>query len=147
VYDTPEQISLDSRTSTSRPSRVAFGKHFLDDALRPAGEPQRLTPEFDGWMDAAVADQCGFLWVPEFFESRLYRFNTTTGDFTFSECQSFDCYGHSVTFGVDAFGWNPRAIYMPRPYAGGLAVEVLTGVRCGKYSRTWNSEPVALITP
>jgi hypothetical protein len=132
-------FSLDSRTLYVATIQEQLWAIPLDDDLNTAGPPVEVSPGFDGWMDAVVVDECGYLWVPEYFSATLYRFNPATGD--------QECYTHGVTFGVDAGGWNHRALYMPRPYAGGEAVEVEVGIRAGKYARTYLGVPQQVPPP
>jgi hypothetical protein len=133
-------FSLDSSTMYIATIRSGLWQVSVDENLDPIGEPE-LIGRFGGWLDAVVVDECGFLWVPDYDASALHRINPTTAEDNISVCDNSDCYTHGVTFGADAAGWNHRAIYLPRPYAGGEAVEVEVGVRVGSYARTFRGVP------
>jgi hypothetical protein len=134
-------FSLDSSTMYVATISSGLWSVAVDEDLTPIGQPVRIANSFNGWMDAVVVDECGYLWVPVYDDATLHRINPTTGDDNVSQCSSRECYTHGVTFGVDAAGWNHRALYMPRPYAGGEAVEIEVGIRDGKYARTFRGVP------
>jgi SMP-30/Gluconolactonase/LRE-like region len=134
-------FSLDSRTMYVGTIQNQLWAVPVDDDLTPSGPPRVIAAGFNGWMDAVAVDECGYLWVPNYNASSLVRVNPQTETFTTSFCGSQPCYGHGATFGLDDFGWDHRALYLPRPYAGGEAVEVHVGVRDGKYARTFRGVP------
>jgi hypothetical protein len=136
-------FSLDSRTMYVGTISNGLWAVPLDDELNRSGPPTRIF-DLEAWMDAVVVDECGWVWIPDYFQSTLHRFNPATGEDTFSVCGAQPCYPHGITFGVDAAGWNNRAIYAPRPYAPGEAVEIEVGVREGKYARTFRGVPQAV---
>ena len=83
-----------------------------------------------GWHDGVGVDACGYLYVPDYWDSRLFRINPTTGvSNIFMDWTSVPGgYGHGAVFGNGVGGWSEYNLYVPLPYSNNLVKEVVIGV-------------------
>ncbi|MCO4770574.1 MAG: hypothetical protein KDA24_11140 [Deltaproteobacteria bacterium] len=83
-----------------------------------------------GWHDGVGVDACGYLYVPDYWDSKLFRINPTTGvsNVFMDWSPTFGAYGHGAVFGNGIGGWSEYNLYVPLPYNGNLVKEVVIGV-------------------
>ena len=114
----------------------------LDAALDPTDEPYVFARLPGDWMDTVAVDACGYLWVPEYWTSGLYRISPD-GEVSDSMVEQIEpSYGHGAVWGRGVGGWRPDALYMPQPYNNYKVREVVIGIPDGARTRTWNGQPV-----
>jgi len=112
---------------------LATGSVFqipLDEDLEPIGDPELLGDGMgDGWLDAVAVDACGRLYIPDSRSFVLYRVEPTGEVEPWVDWSRDDGnYGHDAVFGSGIGGWLEDALYMPTPYSGNLAQELVIGV-------------------
>ncbi|MEZ4242015.1 MAG: hypothetical protein R3F59_38855 [Myxococcota bacterium] len=105
----------------------------LDADLEPAGPPEVFATGVGtgGYHDALGVDLCGYLYVPDYNTSAVYRVHPTSGQVQLLfDAVGFlnDAYGHGLEWGSGVGGWLDQAIYLPRPYANNKVTEVVIGV-------------------
>lgn len=117
----------------------------LDDNLDPIGQPYVFTSGVGSgsYHDGLGIDICGYLYVPDYSTSALYRIDPTTGSVQtlLQESGLFSsAYGHGLQWGTGEHGWDDHALYLPQPYNGNTVMEVVIGVP----SRFWNGVGINL---
>ena len=135
-------LSLDSRTLYV--GTVGDGTLLavpLDEDLRPSGPAEVFANLGGAWMDAVGVDACGYLWVPDYYSSSLYRISPE-GEVQSMVVAARNTYGHGVVWGRGHGGWRQDAIYLPQPYNNNTVREVIIGVPDGRHVRTWNGVQV-----
>jgi len=107
----------------------------LDKDLNPTGDPQVFSDTVgnggaggNGWHDGVGVDACGYLYVPDFWGSHLYRISPD-GEAEIYVDWSADSnqYGHGAVFGEGVGGWREDAIYLPMPYGDRMVKELVVG--------------------
>lgn len=104
----------------------------LDETYTPTGEVRELA---DGvgtgaYHDGLGIDICGYLYVPDYSTSALYRISPSgqqVQNIHNSGVFGAD-YGHGLEWGNGVGGWRTDAIYLPLPYGGNKVLEVVIGV-------------------
>lgn len=82
------------------------------------------------WVDGIALDECGNVYVAEYWDRRLYRIGPEGGSAeVLVEWEEEESYGHDVVWGSGVGGWKDTALYLPRPYGGNTVAEVELGVR------------------
>jgi hypothetical protein len=107
----------------------------LDDEFRMDGEPEPFAFDVgNGWHDGVAVDNCGWIYMPDFRTSRLYRLSPAgETELYFSWSNDSSHYGHGVVWGSGIGGWRADALYLPMPYNNNTVQEIVTGT----FSRTW----------
>ena len=102
----------------------------IDANFNPIGTPAPFATNVGGgWHDAVAVDACGFLYVPDFWEDRLFRITPSGTVSVFADWSSIaGGYGHGGVFGNGIGGWSDMDLYVPLPYNGNLVKEVEVGV-------------------
>ncbi len=104
------------------------------------GEPEPFAVGVgNGWHDGVAVDNCGWVYIPDFRTSQLFRIGPD-GDAELYHSWADDStqYGHGVVWGSGIGGWREDALYLPMPYNGNSVQEIVTGT----YSRTWEGEVI-----
>jgi hypothetical protein len=103
----------------------------LDETYTPTGPVRQFT---DGvgtgdYHDGMGIDLCGYLYVPDYSTSALYRISPSgqVQKIHDSGVLARD-YGHGVEWGNGIGGWRAVALYLPLPYGGNSVLEVVIGV-------------------
>jgi hypothetical protein len=112
----------------------------LDASLLATGTPQLLVDGVgDGWHDGVAVDACGYMYVPDFWSSILFRVDPQGNFIVFHSWVADDnAYGHGAVFGNGIGGWREDAIYLPMPYDDDQVQEIVVGVP----SRSWSGSVV-----
>jgi hypothetical protein len=87
-----------------------------------------------GYHDAIGVDVCGYLYVPDYDTSNLYRVSPS-GQVQLLLDSGFlrSDYGHGLEWGLGVGGFRDDAIYLPQPYDAHRVLELVIGVP----SRDW----------
>lgn len=119
----------------------------LDARRRPAGPPETFATGVGhgGYHDAIGIDVCGYLYVPDYDTSNLYRVSPSgqvqilldTGGFLRQD------YGHGLEWGLGLGGFADDALYLPQPYDGNRVLELVVGVP----SREWTGGHAVNLPP
>ena len=104
----------------------------VDAALNPAG-PVTVFASGVGtgaYHDAIGVDVCGFLYVPDYSTSALFKVSPSGDVERYLEADGFvrSPYGHGVEWGNGIGAWRADAIYVPQPYSGNEVMEIVVGV-------------------
>ena len=132
-YDSPHSISFSLDYSKLYIGTVGSGAFYsmdLDLYLEPLGAPTVFAYVGGGWHDAVVVDACGYIYVPDYWSTSMYRINPTTAQVTVFADWNYNSslYGHGGIWGTGVGGWLRDAIYVPMPYGGDLVREIQVGV-------------------
>jgi WD40 repeat protein len=103
----------------------------LDEGHEVKGRPELFATVGDQEKklhDALGVDECGNLYVAEFYANNLYRISPT-GDSSLFWDYSETSYGHGLEWGSGLGGWRQDALYVPQPYDGNRVTEIVIGVR------------------
>jgi len=110
----------------------------LDSSYTPVSEPEVFVSGVGsgGYHDAIGVDICGYLYVPDYTSSTLWRITPNA-----SIVQAFEVspglvssdYPHGITWGNGVSTWREDALYLPMPYRGNKVRELVIGVP----SRDW----------
>ena len=102
----------------------------LDGNYDPVGGAVPWVNVGGGWQDAVAVDICGYVYIPEYWSSTLWRINPTTAAVTaFANWTSNSSYyGHGGIWGTGQGGWLEDALYVPMPYGGNQVREIYVGV-------------------
>ena len=114
----------------------------LDANLDPVGGPIPWVNVGGGWHDAIAVDICGYVYVPDYWSTTLWRIDPTTGVVSvFADWNANPSwYGHDAIWGTGTGGWMEDALYVPMPYGGNQVREIHVGVP----SRYWAGTAVNL---
>jgi hypothetical protein len=131
--DSPHSIGFNLDYSKLYIGTVGSGAFYvqdLDAGLNPVGAPTVFTWVGGGWHDAVAVDICGYIYVPDYWNTGLYRVDPTTGvSILYADWSSNSSYyGHGAIWGTGIGGWRDDALYVPMPYGGYQVREVLIGV-------------------
>lgn len=114
--------------------------------LRPTGLPETFATGVGrgGYHDAIAVDVCGYLYVPDYDTSNLYRVSPS-GQVQVLLDSGFlrQDYGHGVEWGLGVGGFAHDAIYLPQPYDGNRVLELVIGVP----SREWTGGTAIHLPP
>ena len=105
----------------------------LDANLDAVGDPIVLASGLSSYLDGLRVDACGYLYVPCYSNSSLYRISPFGDVETFVNWPSLQEYGHGAIFGTGVGGWSHTSLFLPVPYGGNTVKELGVGVP----SRTW----------
>lgn len=103
----------------------------LDENLDPISEPRIFTSGVGAgdYHDGLGIDICGYLYVPDYSYSALYRISPS------GQVQNIHNsgpllrdYGHGLEWGNGVGGWRDDAIYLPLPYGNNKVLEIVIGV-------------------
>ena len=105
-------------------------KMELDENLDPVGGPLPWVNVGGGWQDAIAVDICGYVYVPDYWSTTLWRIHPTTGVVSvYADWNNNSSwYGHGAIWGTGSGGWRHDAVYVPMPYGGDQVREVVIGV-------------------
>ena len=83
----------------------------------------------EGWHDGVEVDICGYVYIPDYWTSRLYRIHPDGTPEVFVDW-SWDTnqYAHGALFGNGVGGFREDALYVPMPYNGNTVKEIVVGV-------------------
>jgi hypothetical protein len=85
------------------------------------------------WTDGIGVDECGNVYIPEYFSQGLWRIPEEGGQgeriVNWWDYGGEEAYGHAIAWGSGIDGWNEYSVYLPQPYGGNAVVEVELGVR------------------
>jgi len=98
----------------------------------PTGLPAQVAQVPEAWHDTVEVDACGNLYVGSVFESAIYRV-FTDGAVELLIDWDFNSYGHGLSWGDAAGGWDEQAIYIAHPYVGSRVTELHLGVPGAKW--------------
>lgn len=98
----------------------------------PTGTPEQVARVPEGWHDTIEVDACGNLYVGSVFESAIYRV-FTDGAVELLIDWDFNSYGHGLSWGDAAGGWDEQAIYIAHSYVGSRVTELHLGVPGAKW--------------
>jgi hypothetical protein len=98
----------------------------------------------DGWHDAVAVDACGYVYVPDFWTSGLYRIHPDGTPQLYWQPQSSSGYAHGLTWGTGEHGWREDALYAPQPYNNNTVIEIVTGVPPRDWAGTVINAPAGL---
>jgi hypothetical protein len=98
----------------------------------PSGIPEQVARVPEAWHDTVEVDACGNLYVGSVFESAIYRV-FTDGTVELLIDWDFNSYGHGLSWGDPAGGWDEQAIYITHPYVGSRVTELHLGVPGAKW--------------
>lgn len=108
----------------------------LDADFRPTAMPEVFATGVGrgGYHDAIGVDVCGYLYVPDYDTSNLYRVSPS-GQVQVLLDSGFlrRDYGHGLEWGRGVGGFRDDALYLPQPYDGNRVLELVIGVP----SRDW----------
>jgi len=110
----------------------------LDANLDPTGDATVLVSNLGAYLDGLRVDACGYLYVPCYSSSNMYRIAPDGTTEIFVDWPGLNQYGHGVIFGNGIGGWSATSLFMPIPYGGNTVKEVGVGVP----SRTWQGAVV-----
>lgn len=79
------------------------------------------------YHDGLGVDVCGYLWVPDYSTSALYRISPSGSVQTYID-STLTNYGHGLEWGNGVGNWLTDAIYMPLPYNNNQVAEIQIGV-------------------
>ncbi len=115
----------------------------LDASLNPVGPPSPWTNVGSGWHDAIAVDICGYLYIPDYWSTSMWRVNPTTGAVNlFADWNSsYGWYAHGAIWGTGVGGWLEDALYVPMPYSNNQVREVYVGVPGRDWSGTAINPP------
>ena len=105
----------------------------LDANLDAIDAPTVLASGLGSFLDGLRVDACGYLYVPCYSNSNLYRISPDGTVEIFVDWPGLNQYGHGVIFGTGVGGWSATSLFLPVPYGGNAVKEVGIGVP----SRTW----------
>lgn len=104
----------------------------LDEDLQPVAPPFVFATGVGtgGYHDAIGVDVCGYLYVPDYNTSALYRVSPSGQVQTIHDAGGLlnADYGHGVEWGNGVGGWREDAIYLPLPYDANNVQEIVIGV-------------------
>jgi hypothetical protein len=101
----------------------------IDAQFNPVGVPTPFATNVGGgWHDGVGVDACGYLYVPDFWDSKLFRISPSGAVNVFVDWTTSTGYGHGAVFGNGIGGWEVTNLYVPLPYAGNGVKEVEIGV-------------------
>ena len=102
----------------------------LDAAYNPVGSPQVLASNVGSgtYHDALGVDVCGYLYIPDYSTSALYRISPSGDQVQTLYDSNLSHYGHGLTWGNGVGPWRTDAIYLPRPYGQHRVKELVIGV-------------------
>lgn len=127
---------------------TGFGGHLyyleLDANLDPISEPIELASGVGVGMyhDGLGVDICGYLYVPDYDRSALYRVSPDGLIVQELLNTGIDQYGHGLEWGNGVGGFRTDALYQPLPYGGNGVLEVVIGV-----PRVWNGNVLNAPSP
>lgn len=113
---------------------TGFGGHVyyldLDANLDPIGAPIELASGVGMGMyhDGMGVDVCGYLYVPDYDRSALFRISPDGTIVQTLLDTAIDEYGHGLEWGNGEGGFRTDALYQPLPYGGNGVIEVVIGV-------------------
>jgi len=81
------------------------------------------------WVDGIAVDECGNVYVAEYWDHTLYRIGPEGGQAEVLVDWPEVEYGHAVVWGSGVDGWKDTALYLPQPYNSNYVAEVDLGVR------------------
>jgi hypothetical protein len=117
----------------------------LDEEGVALGPPRVHSPAVGGgWHDGVAVDACGYIYVPEFWDSLLLRVDPQGNSiiyYDWNEDCTGDQYGHGVIFGNGVAGWREDALYLPMPYGGNKVQEIIVGVPGREWAGTVINAP------
>ena len=105
----------------------------LDANLDAIDAPTVLATGMGDYLDGLRVGACGYLYVPSYSNTALYRISPNGDVETFVDWPSLQEFGHGVIFGNGIGGWSATSLFLPVPYNGNTVKEV--GV--GEPSRAW----------
>jgi hypothetical protein len=108
------------------------------------GPPRVHSPSVGGgWHDGVAVDACGYIYVPEFWDSVLLRVDPQGNSIVYYDWDGSTPagYGHGVIFGTGVAGWREDALYLPMPYADNGVQEIVTGVPGREWAGTVINAP------
>lgn len=102
----------------------------LDASYNPVGSVQVLASGVgDGsYHDGLGVDICGYLYVPDYGTSALYRISPSGQQVQALYDTSLSLYGHGLEWGNGVGPWRTDAIYLPRPYGSHQVTELVIGI-------------------
>lgn len=105
----------------------------LDATYTPSGPPRVFASGVGtgDYHDAIGVDLCGYLYVPDYTTSTLWRITpqaTIVQAFEVSTGLINSDYPHGVAWGSGVGGWRDDAIYVPMPYRQNKVREIVVGV-------------------
>jgi hypothetical protein len=114
--------------------------------LRPTGPPEVFASGVGrgGYHDAIGIDVCGYLYVPDYDTSNLYRVSPE-GDVELLLDSGFlrADYPHGLEWGLGLGGFRHDALYLPQPYDRNRVLELVIGVP----SREWTGGTAINLPP
>jgi|GEM_PF-1066004 len=132
--DSPHSLGFSPAGDTLYVGTVGSGTVYSA-SIDPSGNVVGAASAFatgvgGGWHDGVGVDACGYLYIPDYWDSRLFRVNPSTGLSTiFMDWTSVPGgYGHGAVFGNGIGGWSESNLYVPLPYNGNQVKEVIIGV-------------------
>ena len=105
----------------------------LDANYEPVGNATVLASGLSSYLDGLRVSACGYLFVPCYSNSSLYRISPAGDVETFVNWPSLQEYGHGAIFGNGIGGWSETSLFLPVPYNGNTVKEI--GV--GEPGRLW----------
>jgi sugar lactone lactonase YvrE len=112
TYDTIYRVNLDGNGGLEEPMAWA--------TLGGVDQP---------WVDDIRIDECGNVYVAEYWAHSLYRIAPEGGTAEVLIEWTEEEYGHALTWGSGIDGWKETALYLPQPYNNNRVVEVDLGLR------------------
>jgi hypothetical protein len=113
---------------------------------RPTGLPEVFATDVGrgGYHDAIGIDVCGYLYVPDYDTSNLYRVSPS-GQVQVLVDSGFlrRDYGHGLEWGLGLGGFRDDALYLPQPYDANRVLELVIGVP----SREWTGGTAIHLPP
>lgn len=103
----------------------------IDNQMNPTTGLELLSNQVgigNGWHDAVAVDICGYIYVPDYYSSNLYRISPSGETTVFWAPASQSYYAHGLTWGTGEHGWREDALYFPQPYNGNTVGEIIVGV-------------------
>ena len=111
----------------------------LDDNLDPLGDLQVFANVPGRWKDRLMIAACGYLWLPDYDRSSLYRV-TPDGSESIAALSGTELsYTHALSWGPGG-DWSETALFLPMPYNKSRVVKMEIGVPDGAVVRTWKGE-------
>lgn len=102
----------------------------LDANYMPVGGPQTLATGVGtgDYHDGIGVDICGYLYVPDYSTSAMYRISPDGTQVQNLYDTSLSEYGHGLEWGNGVGPWRTDAIYIPLPYGNNQVIELVIGV-------------------